>query len=567
MTNRYRARTTKAVAGLLCLGMLAAACGSSSSNSKAKNNTVTTEGQQLGNAGEGPAKPGGTVTWGLPAETSGGLCLPEAQLAISGIQIARSIYDTLTVPDENDHYVPYLAQSVTPNATFTTWTIKLRSGIKFHDGTDLTAAVVKDNLDAYRGAFPLRKPQLFIFVFKLVKAVKVIDPLTVEVDMTGPWSAFPATLYSSGRLGMAAEKQLRDVNNCAGDLVGTGPFMLKEWKKNDHMTLVKNPSYWRKDSKGVQLPYLDSIIFRPIVESQQMVNSIQSGNIDMLLDDTARDVKQYRGFASSNQIKESESDKYPELSYTMLNATKLPFSNIDARMAFAYAVDRTQLDKVRYLNVLAPASGPFGPGVKGYLKDAGLPSYDPVKAKALVKKYTQETGKPLTLTFVSAGTDPNALQDLDFIKSYLQQAGMTVHVQALDESAGINAAIGKQFDAIGWRNHPGFDPDTEYVWWHCGNASGACDNIVNFSGFNDPQINKDLDQARATDNEAQRQALYEDVNRQFAKNLWEAWGFYAIWAIPHQKTVNGVGTLLLPNGAKPFPGFTSGVDPAGVWKS
>ena len=96
----------------------------------------------------------------------GGWCLPEAQLAISGIQVARAIYDTLTAPDENGEIKPFLAESVEPNADNTAWTIKLRDGIKFHDGTALDATVVKNNLDAYRGAYPARQPLLFVFMFQ-----------------------------------------------------------------------------------------------------------------------------------------------------------------------------------------------------------------------------------------------------------------------------------------------------------------------------------------------------------------------------------------------------------------
>ena len=86
-----------------------------------------------------------------PPRRSGGFCLPEAQLAISGEMVVRAIYDTLTIPNSEGEYVPYLAESVTPNDDFTEWTIKLRDGVKFHDGIDADAEVVKNNLDAYRG--------------------------------------------------------------------------------------------------------------------------------------------------------------------------------------------------------------------------------------------------------------------------------------------------------------------------------------------------------------------------------------------------------------------------------
>ena len=91
--------------------------------------------------------------------------------------------------------------------------------------------------------------------------------MTVEVD-TVPWVAFPAYLYSSGRLGIVAQAQLDDTKTCASKLIGTGPFMMKDWKRNDHFTAVKNPNYWRKDANGVQLPYLDQITGRSTSRSR-----------------------------------------------------------------------------------------------------------------------------------------------------------------------------------------------------------------------------------------------------------------------------------------------------------
>ena len=103
---------------------------------------------------------GGSLVYGLEADTTGGFCLYKAQLAIGGIQVARTIYDTLTMPGADGKIHPYLAKSVVGTKNNTVWTITLRSGIKFHDGSPLDAQTVKDNLDHYRKDNPL-----FTFVF------------------------------------------------------------------------------------------------------------------------------------------------------------------------------------------------------------------------------------------------------------------------------------------------------------------------------------------------------------------------------------------------------------------
>ena len=261
-----RKRWSVLAALMLAVALVAAACGGGDDSGSGDGGS--------GGSGEeatGKPTPGGKVTYGLEAETTGGWCLAEGQLAISGIQVARTIYDTLTIPDAEANYMPYLATAVTPNDTFTEWTINLREGVKFHDGTALDATVVKNNLDAYRGAYPARKPLLFIFVFDNIAAVDVVDPMTVKVTTKSPWSSFPAYLYGSGRIGIMAQAQLDDPETCDTNLIGTGPFKLKEWKVNEKFVATKNPDYWQKDADGVQLPYLDEIEFRPIPDGDARV--------------------------------------------------------------------------------------------------------------------------------------------------------------------------------------------------------------------------------------------------------------------------------------------------------
>ncbi len=109
------------------------------------------------------------------------------------------------------------------------WTIKLRPGIKFSDGSALDAQTVKDNLDAYRGMLPVRNPLLFTFVFSDISAVTVVNPLTVAVTTKVPWTAFPWFLWRSGRMGIMGEAQVKDPKNCNTNLIGTGPFEKVSW--------------------------------------------------------------------------------------------------------------------------------------------------------------------------------------------------------------------------------------------------------------------------------------------------------------------------------------------------
>jgi peptide/nickel transport system substrate-binding protein len=184
MSTTTPQRTGRTIAALMAgLAILASSCsllGTDSSSSSADDAGPGAVESGLDTAGE--PKRGGQLVYGLEAEVSAkGYCLPEAELAISGMQVAKSLYDTLTVPDAQGEYVPFLAKAIDHDKTYKEWTITLRPGIVFHDGSKLDATVVKNNLDAYRGQYPGRSPLLFTFVLDNIASVDTINELTVRV--------------------------------------------------------------------------------------------------------------------------------------------------------------------------------------------------------------------------------------------------------------------------------------------------------------------------------------------------------------------------------------------------
>jgi peptide/nickel transport system substrate-binding protein len=556
---------------LLALVVVTAACSSKKSNGS---------GGTAATASSDTTKPvyGGSVTYAQDAEDAGGLCLPEAQLDAAGINYARAIYDTLTVPNSEGKFVPFLAQSVTKNADATVWTIVLRQGVKFHDGTPLTATVVKNNLDAYRGTYPTRHPILFGLVFgPYVKDVAADDStntvtVTVDGDPVTPgnqgWQAFDSYLWSSGRLGIMAQAQLDDGPNCAKNLIGTGPYKLKEWVVNDHFTAVKNPDYWGTDpgNGNAKLPYLDQITFKPVPDGQQRLNGLQAGQFQMIYSSSAIDQEQYRALAKQGTINEIEASKYTTTAHLMLCSAAAtdtvcpgsPFENQHARNAVAYALDRQTLNHVRAKDIPQIASGPFPPGSVGYVQDTGFPNFDLQKAKDEVAAYKADTGKDLAFTYGTIST-PEAVETQNFIKGMLEAAGMKVSTYTVEQTQYINVAVSRNFQMYDWNNFGGTDPDGLFVWWHCNNQPpAACDNLVNFGAFNDPVINSDLEQGRVEPDPAKRAGFYEDLNREFAKQLFNIWESWTVWAVASSPKVHGIIGPTLPDGSKPDPTMATG---------
>jgi peptide/nickel transport system substrate-binding protein len=595
----------------LVMAMALAACGSSS-----KGGTKTPDSKPSGATGPfadvggtaGAALPGlitetakpaegGKMTFALDAESTGGWCLAEAQLAAAGIQVARTIYDYLAVPDDKGGYIPSLADKITPNADYTSWTIHLRSGIKFQDGTPLNATVVKNNLDAYRGKYAARSPLLFIFVFDDIKAVTATDDMTVKVDMITPWASFPAHLYEYGRLGMMAQAQLDSGKDCYKKMIGTGPFSLVSWAPNNQLIVKKNPNYWRKDAFGQQLPYLDQITFKPVPDGNQMLNGLKSHAFDLAsTDDTTTVIFGVLPDVKSGNLNIAVAAGNPETAYTIFNTMKEPFNNMLAREAYIYAYNKVLYNNVRQHNLNQLANGPFGPGVLGHLDDTGFPEFNLQKAKDLVAQYKSTTGKDLSFT-LSIPNDSASQSSAAVVQGMMKQAGITVSLKPEEQSQQINDVIAGSYQAAAWRNHPGFDPDTQWVWWHCntpaapavapapaspniglktdaGAVGNNCTNLVNFSKFNDPVINKAFESGRTSTDPAVRKTAYESMNKEFAKQMWEAWGYWSVWTVPSQTNVRGILGPKLPTatspdvtaeGANPYSGLSSGTDVSGLW--
>ncbi len=494
------------------------------------------------------------MVYGLEAETADGWCLPEAQLAIGGIMVADSIYDTLMRPNAEGTMEPWLAEEVTANEDATQWTIKLREGVTFHDGSELTAEVVKNNIDAYRGAYPTRSPQLFIFVLEPIESVEVVDPLTVQVNMKQSWVSFDAQLYGSGRFGIMAQAQLDDTQTCAENLIGTGPFMDPEWVPNQSFTAVKNPDYWATDAAGEQLPYLDEIEFRPIIEVDQRQNALESGEINAMHTSDAQTIDDLRGLGESGEVNLYESSDFGEVSYIMLNESKPPFDNIIARQALAYAVDFEEINAILNAGIVTQATGPFAPGNVGNLDDTGFPTYDLEQAESLVEQYEAETGEELSFTY-STVAGQATVQQAQLLAEQAEAAGIAVEITTVDQSTLIDTALAGEFEAVGWRNHPGGDPDQQYNWWKTGSP-------VNFGRFSDPEIDTLLDEGRTTADG--RDQIYEDLNRRFAEQVHNIWLWYTPWTIATAPEVHGAPGEG-PTAAEPFPGLATGHPVTYMW--
>jgi peptide/nickel transport system substrate-binding protein len=548
-----RRRWTVLISMLCAVAFVAAACGSSSNSAGGTSNTTAPVGARTNQtiADNGPPKVGGSITVGLEAEDSGyNPASASTRWDISGTEVGLAIYDPMVAFDADGNWQPYLAQSLKPNADYTVWTVTMRSGVTFQNGEPLTGAAVTTAYKAFIGN-ALTGP-----VFSDVKDVKATGTLTLEFDMKSPWVSFPATL--TAQVGMIPAPATFDASGKATDAsnshpIGTGPFSFGQWVQNDHFTVNKYAKYWRKDSNGVQLPYLNSINFKPIPDHTTRDAAMESGNIDIEQSDNPASLVKFRQEALANKVQLVEDNTGSEESSFVIVNTQDPAMTQDVRTAMAYATNRDAVNKVINDGILPDASGPWGPKSKWFVP-TGYPGYDLTKAKALVAKYVQAHGHAPTFT-LNATTDPDSQKEIALLQQMWQQAGMKVTLKATNQAQFISDAVVGNYQANLWRQFGSVDPDTEYLWWTSANAgtSGSGGLTLNIARNKDPQIDAALQKGRQSTSEADRKDAYATIQRRFGIDIPYIWLQHVIWYLVASNNMRGLTNGPLPDGKPSYP--------------
>jgi ABC-type transport system substrate-binding protein len=527
-------------------GGLLDACSSGSSSA-----TTSTGTHPDGKSSKTP-KSGGTLIFGVDAEEKG-FSPTQGTFDEVGILYARTVFDPLMIIDAAGTPQPYLAESVTPNIDYTQWTITLRSGLLFHDGTSCDATAVAANFTAQQASL-LTGPAL-----TNLQTITVISPLSVTLTMKSAW--VPFDYYLAGGIGgqfayVAEPKWL--ASNSQTNPVGTGPFVFQEWVPNDHFTATKNPHYWRPG-----LPLLDTITYKPIPDPDQLLASLKSGAVDIMHSDTPNDILSLRADTSLGYIDDSKNVAgEPDMGCLLLNLSKPPFDNLKVRQAAAYAISSPEYVKVIDQNVFGTSNGPFTTTSPYYVADNGYPVANPAKAKSLVQEIQSETGKPVTIT-LNHTPDASTTKDAEYLQAQLETAGMKVNLSPVLQAQIINVALEGTFEAQLWRQFGAVDPDLNYIFWSPTNINPAFS--INMARNDDPFMQYALLKGRESSNQADRVAAYQEVSKLMGADLPYIWYDRTTWAIAAQPQVEDFAAPTTPEGAQAFALIAGSIWPTQIW--
>jgi len=393
------------------------------------------------------SKSGGDITVGVFNQLLTTCYSPNASNSALGIM--KTVYEGFFEKKLDGEIVPYLAEAVSPSADFKTWTIKLRSGVKFHDGSDLNAASGAANVQASAGAYylglvttgrgnPAHTLGSGVPFSANFKSASAVDAMTFKIDLWNGQVDWPATMYASGRNFVRSLTDLASATQCATKGVGTGPFKFSSVSPTE-TKVVKNTSYWRKDSAGEQLPYLNSITFKYVNQATQRVNGLKSGTLDAAQFTSAGEIKQILNVKENKNLQLIES-RYDYYAMSMFNHAIEPFNKLNARLAVAYAYDVAAYYKARNCfkgKCLGEIpSSVVGKTNIGYNK-AGFITFNLAKAKEYVAKYKAETGKDLTFTLPADPSSESQAGAKTFAQ-LMKKAGITVNIST-EDTATITA--------------------------------------------------------------------------------------------------------------------------------
>src|SRR5213593_3266161 len=453
----------------------------------------------------GPKK-GGTLILARAGEVTN--LDPHKVPAFTSARVFELVYSYLMRLDEGLGVQPDLADSMpTTSSDGKTVTVKIRSGVKFHNGDALTSADVKYTFDRIIDAKNAAVARSF---FGDVDTISAPDATTVVFNLKTPNAALIA--YMAHPNTGIVSKKIGDAN---ADLskketaIGSGPFKLAEWVPDNYMRFEANKSYYVAGQ-----PYLDGIRINVVPDESGVVAALRTRAADMAIVVDAKVARTLRGETGVTLSAK------PSLSYNLLfvNTKRKPFDNVNVRQAIAYAIDRKAIiDAVAFGE--GEVTGPIAPALANYaLPPAQYPLYtrDVAKAKQLLQEANVGA---VEFTMLTQTTEPAYAKDIaQLVQAQLAEAGVKMKIETLEFTQWVDRWLKADFDMAPGLNGGGPDPDF-YPFRYFTN-----DGNLNFvTSYKNATSRDAIKAARATTDVAKRKELYTTAQKELVNGVPFIW--------------------------------------------
>lgn len=434
--------------------------------------------------------------------------------------VASNIFSMLFRLDYQMNPVPDLAEEWNISEDGLTYTFKLRSGVKWHDGEPFTAADVKFTMEEAMMKFHPRSDNFN----SVIEAVEAPDDSTVVFRLKNPYGAFMNALAYDVYIIPRHLYEGTDIKNNPynNEPVGTGPFMFSEWSRGSHVTLKKNPNYFQEGQ-----PYLDQLIFRIIPDAASRVLALETGEIHYL---------SYQSLPSSSI---AELEKNPDITITTkgfeslgsmlmltLNLDQPILQDVRVRQALSMGIDRDYIVEHADYGLGVPATGAFPSTNWAYEPDVAQYPYNPEQAMALLDEagYTPDAGGVrLTLRLTADANVELARKSGEIIKANLAKIGVEVDFEPVERGVMLDRVYtNRDFDMQIHSFSTGSDPAVDIARFYVSSNIRPV-SFTNGSAYRSAEIDELFAKGADASDADERAEYYSQAQKILSNDLPIIW--------------------------------------------
>jgi ABC-type transport system substrate-binding protein len=412
--------------------------------------------------------------------------------------VLEHIYETLFEMSVDGELQPLLAESIEPGADPQTFIIKLRQGVSFTDGTPFNAEAVKANLD---WVLDTENAAPFRFLISRIQEVVVVDDHTVQINLDSDFAPLAAHL-SHGALAMVSPAALaQGADYLASNAIGTGPYKLANWARDEAVTLERNPDYWGEAAN------IDTVIFKVVKEDGARLVEVEAGTADIAVRVPPAEAERL----AANPDIDIVTTPGLRTIYIFFNTTAEPFDDPRVRQAVNYAVDVESIVRDLFDDAALVSRAPFAEPIFGFAAQTPY-NRDVEKARQLLADAGIAEGTTVVLHHPTGRYIQDALV-ADAVRSQLADVGLNVELRTLEWPQYVPFVRAEapdntvQFAMLGWGT-PTMDADYAlYALFHSSEVPPG----FNGAFYNNPAVDALLDAARTNPDSAAREAAYAEA--------------------------------------------------------